>query len=74
MYMTGFGSMLAGGFSIFLLFLLWFTCLGMGIYLFVLVVKLARRGIIALDLYNHSKKIWRSANVTNPLGGEMISE
>lgn len=56
MYMTGFGSLLAGGFSIFAL-LLWFTCLGMGIYLFVLVVKLARRGIIALDLYNHSKNL-----------------
>ncbi|MEK4852769.1 hypothetical protein NST04_23160 [Paenibacillus sp. FSL H7-0756] len=54
--MTGFGSLLAGGFSIFAL-LLWLTCLGMGIYLFVLVVKLARRGIIALDLYNHSKNL-----------------
>lgn len=56
MYMTGFGSLLAGGFSIFAL-LLWLTCLGMGIYLFVLAVKLARRGIIALDLYNHSKNL-----------------
>ncbi|WP_405111717.1 hypothetical protein MHH28_03220 [Paenibacillus sp. FSL K6-1217] len=56
MYFTGFGSLLAGGFSIFAL-LLWFTCLGMGIYLFVLVVKLARRGIVALDLYNHSKNL-----------------
>lgn len=55
MYMTGFGSLLAGGFSIFAL-LLWLSCLGMGIYLFVLVVKLARR-IIALDLYNHSKNL-----------------
>lgn len=72
MYMTGFGSLLAGGFSIFAL-LLWLSCLGMGIYLFVLVVKLARRGIIALDLYNHSK-IWRYANVTKRLTGEMSSE
>ncbi|WNS45828.1 hypothetical protein [Paenibacillus sp. MMS20-IR301] len=45
-----------GGFSIFIL-LIWLTCLGLGIYLFVLVVKLARRGIIALDLYNHAKNL-----------------
>lgn len=53
---TGFGSMLAGGFSIFF-FLLWLACIGLGIYMFVLTVKLARRGIIALDLYIHSKNL-----------------
>ncbi|NQX43777.1 hypothetical protein HQN87_00410 [Paenibacillus tritici] len=52
----GLGSLLAGGFSIFA-FVLWLACLGLGIYLFVLVVKLARRGIIALDLYNHAKNL-----------------
>ncbi|AIQ41071.1 hypothetical protein MKZ24_24130 [Paenibacillus sp. FSL R7-0297] len=56
MMATGFGSWLAGGFSIFF-FLIWLACLGLGIYLFVLVVKLARRGIVALDLYNHAKNL-----------------
>lgn len=37
--------------------LIWLACLGLGIYLFVLVVKLARRGIVALDLYNHAKNL-----------------
>ncbi|KHL95421.1 MULTISPECIES: hypothetical protein [Paenibacillus] len=56
MMATGFGSLLAGSFSIFF-FLVWLACLGLGIYLFVLVVKLARRGIVALDLYNHAKNL-----------------
>ena len=49
-------SMFFGGFSI-LLFLMWLAGLAMAIYLFVLVVKLARRGIVALDLYNHAKNL-----------------
>lgn len=72
MYMTGFGSLLAGGFSIFAL-LLWLTCLGMGIYLFVLVVKLARRESLRW-ICTITPKIWRYANVTKRLTGEMISE
>ena len=54
--MTYNNSMFFGGFSIFF-FLIWLVSIGLGIYLFVLVVKLARRGIIALDLYNHAKNL-----------------
>ncbi|MNO65003.1 hypothetical protein D3C76_557420 [compost metagenome] len=50
------GFFLAGGLSI-LFFLIWVVCIGLGIYAFVLFVKLARRGIIALDLYNHAKNL-----------------
>ncbi|MHA6532359.1 hypothetical protein [Paenibacillus sp. BAC0078] len=45
-----------GGFSVFA-FLIWLVCTGLGIYAFVLFVKLARRGIVALDLYNHAKNL-----------------
>ncbi|WP_256701457.1 hypothetical protein [Paenibacillus sp. P3E] len=38
-----------------MLFLFWLVCIGLGIYAFVLFVKLARRGITALDLYNYAK-------------------
>lgn len=48
--------MLAEGFGMFAI-LIWLTCFALGIYLFILVVKLLRRGIIALDLYNHSKNL-----------------
>lgn len=37
-------------------FLIWFSILGMGIYSFVLFVKLARRGIKALDIYINEKE------------------
>ncbi|WP_379126876.1 hypothetical protein [Paenibacillus sp. sgz500958] len=37
-------------------FLIWLAALGLGIYAFVLFVKLARRGITALDLYIYDKK------------------
>ncbi len=42
-----------GVFSILSIFLvIWYiVCLGLGIYCFVLFVKLARRGITALDIY-----------------------
>lgn len=42
-----------GIFSILPIFLIiWYVvCLGLGIYCFVLFVKLARRGIAALDIY-----------------------
>ncbi|WP_410511026.1 hypothetical protein PaeBR_12970 [Paenibacillus sp. BR2-3] len=43
-----------GGFSVFF-FLIWLVSIGLGIYAFVLFVKLARRGIVALDLYNYAK-------------------
>lgn len=36
-------------------FLLWLISIGLGIYFFVLLVKLARRGIVALDLYIYAK-------------------
>ncbi|WP_244169726.1 MULTISPECIES: hypothetical protein [Paenibacillus] len=38
-----------------MLFLFWLVCIGLGIYAFVLFVKLALRGITALDLYNYAK-------------------
>ncbi|MEC0169437.1 hypothetical protein [Paenibacillus graminis] len=50
------GFFFAGGFSI-LFFLILIVSVGLGIYAFVLLVKLARRGIIALDLYNHAKNL-----------------
>lgn len=36
-------------------FLIWLISIGLGIYFFVLLVKLARRGIVALDLYIYAK-------------------
>ena len=36
-------------------FLLWLLSVGIGIYVLVLLVKLARRGIVALDLYIYAK-------------------
>ncbi|RQW10618.1 hypothetical protein EH198_15290 [Paenibacillus rhizophilus] len=36
-------------------FLFWLISAGLGIYAFVLFVKLARRGIEALDLYIYAK-------------------
>ncbi|MGN7760201.1 hypothetical protein [Paenibacillus sp. 22594] len=48
------GFFFAGGLNV-LLFLFWLVCVGLGIYAFVLFVKLARRGITALDLYNYAK-------------------
>lgn len=46
-----YGGGLAGMFFI----LLWLASIGLGIYAFVLFVKLARRGIVALDLYIYGK-------------------
>lgn len=39
-----------------LAFLIWGGILGMGIYSFVLFVKLARRGIKAVDIYINEKE------------------
>lgn len=36
-------------------FLMWLVSIGLGIYAFILFVKLARRGIVALDLYIYAK-------------------
>ncbi|MRN55618.1 hypothetical protein [Paenibacillus monticola] len=48
------GLFIGGGFSV-LFFLIWLVSISFGIYAFVLFVKLARRGIEALDLYNYAK-------------------
>ncbi|MFC3748381.1 hypothetical protein [Paenibacillus sp. GCM10012306] len=53
---TSGGWFLLDGLSIFGI-LLWLASLGMGLYAFVLFVKLARRGITALDLYIYDKTI-----------------
>lgn len=45
-----------GGFSGFL-FLIWLLSIGLGIFAFILFVKLALRAIKALDLYNHAKNL-----------------
>ena len=60
------GILFGGGVSIFFI-LMWLTSIGLGIYAFVLLVKLARRGIVALDLYNYAKNLeirdrYQSAN------------
>lgn len=39
-----------------LMFLVWLSVIGMGIYSFVLFIKLARRGIRALDIYINEKE------------------
>lgn len=39
----------------FFLLLFWLLCAGLGIFAFILLVKLARRGIQALDLYIYAK-------------------
>ncbi|WP_245864456.1 hypothetical protein [Paenibacillus donghaensis] len=38
-----------------LLLVLWLVSVGVTIYIIVLVIKLARRGIVALDLYIYAK-------------------
>ncbi|QWU17020.1 hypothetical protein SAMN04487895_11055 [Paenibacillus sophorae] len=48
------GIFYGGGLSP-LLFIGWLISIGLGIYVFVLFVKLARRGIEALDLYIYAK-------------------
>ncbi len=48
------GLFYGGGFSV-LFFFIWLVSISFGIYAFVLFVKLARRGIEALDLYNYAK-------------------
>jgi len=53
------GVFYGGGITLFF-FLIWLAAVGLGIYAFVLFVKLARRGITALDLYIYDKR--RSIN------------
>ncbi|NUU60628.1 hypothetical protein [Paenibacillus agri] len=53
---TSGGFFLLNGLSVFGV-LLWLATLGMGLYAFILFVKLARRGITALDLYIYDKTI-----------------
>ncbi|MBY3620348.1 hypothetical protein HGO21_12400 [Acinetobacter sp. CUI P1] len=48
------GIFFGGGVGV-LFFLIWLISIGLGIYFFVLLVKLARRGIVALDLYIYAK-------------------
>jgi len=48
------GLFFGGGVGV-LFFLIWLISIGLGIYFFVLLVKLARRGIVALDLYIYAK-------------------
>ncbi|AIQ53088.1 MULTISPECIES: hypothetical protein [Paenibacillus] len=50
------GFFVSGAFSVFF-FLVWLACIGAGIVVFVLFVKLALRAIAALDLYNHAKNL-----------------
>ncbi|MNI63090.1 hypothetical protein D3C73_1184360 [compost metagenome] len=38
-------------------FLIWLACIGLGVFAFILFVKLALRAITALDLYNHAKNL-----------------
>ena len=39
-----------------LFFIIWVGLLGLGIYSFILFIKLARRGIRALDIYINEKE------------------
>ncbi|KTD87899.1 hypothetical protein [Paenibacillus etheri] len=48
------GLFFGGGVGV-LFFLIWLISIGLGVYFFVLLVKLARRGIVALDLYIYAK-------------------
>ena len=48
------GLFFGGGVGV-LFFLIWLISIGLGIYFFVLLLKLARRGIVALDLYIYAK-------------------
>lgn len=48
------GLFYGGGLGV-MFFLLWLVSVGLSIYAFVLFVKLARRGIAALDLYIYAK-------------------
>jgi hypothetical protein len=48
------GLFLGGGVGV-MFFLIWLISIGLGLYFFVLLVKLARRGIVALDLYIYAK-------------------
>ncbi|MNO26981.1 hypothetical protein D3C76_168460 [compost metagenome] len=48
------GLFLGGGAGA-MFFLIWLISIGLGLYFFVLLVKLARRGIVALDLYIYAK-------------------
>jgi hypothetical protein len=48
------GLFLGGGVGV-IFFLIWLISIGLGLYFFVLLVKLARRGIVALDLYIYAK-------------------
>jgi hypothetical protein len=48
------GLFLGGGVGV-MFFLIWLISIGLGLYFFVLLIKLARRGIVALDLYIYAK-------------------
>ncbi|WP_339315674.1 hypothetical protein [Paenibacillus sp. FSL R10-2734] len=48
------GLFFGGGAGV-LFFLAWLISIGLGLYFFILLVKLARRGIVALDLYIYAK-------------------
>lgn len=50
------GTYFLSGFGVFAV-LIWLVSAVACIYAFVLFVKLARRGITALDLYNYSKNL-----------------
>ncbi|KWX73873.1 hypothetical protein D3C75_1182690 [compost metagenome] len=50
------GLFYGGGISVFF-FLIWLACIGLGVFAFILFVKLALRAITALDLYNHAKNL-----------------
>ena len=49
-----YGLILGGGAGV-LFFLDWLISIGLGLYFFILLVKLARRGIVALYLYIYAK-------------------
>lgn len=49
-------GLFVGGFGLFV-FLLWFAGLVLTVYIIILFIKLARRGIEALELYSHSKSL-----------------
>lgn len=49
------GRVVASGFSVILIFVLYIGLLGLSIYLMIQLIKLTQRGIKALDLYFDEK-------------------